>query len=55
MDYSQPALCLALLHKLHPIDFRATQETLARMVEGLLEANPPPTSTSRCWKPPATR
>lgn len=42
MDYSQPALCLALLHKLHPIDFRATQETLARMVEGLLEAKPAP-------------
>lgn len=42
MDYSQPAFCLELLQKLHPIDFRTTQATLARMVDGLLQAGPAP-------------
>lgn len=42
MDYSQPAACLALLQKLHPIDLAATHATLAGIVNGLLEASPPP-------------
>ena len=42
MDYSQPAVCLALLQKLHPTDFRATHASLTRIFNGLLEAAPPP-------------
>ena len=42
MDYSQPAVCLALLQKLHPTDFRATHASLTRIVNGLLEASPAP-------------
>lgn len=42
MDYSQPAVCLALLQKLHPTDFRATHASLGRIVNGLLEASPAP-------------
>jgi len=42
MDYSQPAVCLALLQKLHPTDFRATHASLVRIVNGLLDASPAP-------------
>ena len=42
MDFGQPAACLALLHELHPIDFRTTHATLTRILEGLLEAAPAP-------------
>lgn len=42
MDFGQPAACLALLHRLHPIDFRATHATLTRIVGSLLEAAPAP-------------
>lgn len=42
MDYAQPAACLDQLQKLHPIDFRSTHETLARIVHGLLAARPAP-------------
>ncbi|MHB8785254.1 MAG: hypothetical protein ACYC5W_03355 [Thauera sp.] len=42
MDYAQPAVCLDLLRKLHPIDFRNTHQTLTRIVHGLLAARPAP-------------
>ena len=42
MDYTQPAACLDALRKLHPIDFRATHDTLSRIVRGLLGARPAP-------------
>ena len=42
MDYTQPAACLDALRKLHPIDFRATHDTLSRFVRGLLGARPAP-------------
>ena len=42
MDYTQPAACLDQLHRLHPIDFRKTHDTLARIVQGLLAARPAP-------------
>lgn len=42
MDYAQPAFCLELLQKLHPIDFRTTHATLVRIIDGLLHARPAP-------------
>ena len=42
MDYTQPAACLDLLRKLHPIDFRNTHVSLSRIVHGLLAARPAP-------------
>ena len=42
MDYTQPAVCLDKLRKLHPIDFTATHDTLSRIVRGLLGARPAP-------------
>lgn len=42
MDYTQPAVCLDQLRRLHPIDFRTTHDTLSRIVHGLLAARPAP-------------
>lgn len=40
MDYRNPAACLALLPKLHPLDVEETHATLDRIVSNLLDAMP---------------
>lgn len=42
MDYTHPSACLDLLQRLHPIDFKATHQTLVQIVRGLLEGRPAP-------------
>jgi len=42
MDFSNPANCLDVLQKLHPIDVVRTHATLVRMTEALLQAAPAP-------------
>ena len=42
MDYHNPAECLALLNRLHPVNVDECQGALSAIVCGLLEAMPPP-------------
>jgi cyclic-di-GMP-binding protein len=42
MDYANPAACLDLLQKLHPVNIKATHATLASIVHGLRDAAPAP-------------
>lgn len=42
MDLANPATCLELLQRLHPVDVDATHATLTRIVDSLLAARPAP-------------
>lgn len=42
MDLTQPATCLELLQRLHPVDLEATHATLSAIVDRLLAARPAP-------------
>ena len=42
MDYHKPAECLELLGQLNPVNVEDTHARLCTMLEGLMEASPPP-------------